>query len=199
MLAHLERLGDLGHLEHGAEAHPRFRPPRIAAEDARRTGVRRQEPEEQLDGGRLAGAVGAEEREDLAARDGQLDVGERHDVAVALDDAGEDGRRSGERGGRGGAGRSAPGGRGQGRHVDPPFSAPARRLRPGRGGSGGRTRRKGRSGRSGWNGRNGRKRPPSAVRRGVLAGQGSMDGARHGGYPAAPPSTPPATPVRTSA
>jgi hypothetical protein len=47
---------------------------------ARRTGP---EPLEDLDGGRLAGAVGAEEADDLAAPDVELDAGKDLALAVA--------------------------------------------------------------------------------------------------------------------
>ena len=55
----------------------------IVAEHAHLAGVGAAVALEDLDRGRLAGAVGAEEAEDLAAVDGEVDALEGFDVAVA--------------------------------------------------------------------------------------------------------------------
>ena len=66
----------------------------VDAEDARLAGVDREQGGEHLEHGGLAGAVGAEYAEDLAATDGQVDrvhgalVAERLDQAVGVDGEG---------------------------------------------------------------------------------------------------------------
>jgi hypothetical protein len=63
------------------------------AEDLPGAGARAYEPEEQLDGRRLARAVGAEQTDQLAAADGQAETFERRGLAVGLRDILEVDRR----------------------------------------------------------------------------------------------------------
>ena len=57
----------------------------VHPQDFDRSGVGDREPFEDLDGGGLAGAVGAEQPEALAGFDGEIEPRDRYDVAVALD------------------------------------------------------------------------------------------------------------------
>ena len=80
-------------LEHGADpavgAGPRCRP----AEDPNETVVRRNEAEQHIERGGLAGAVGPEQRDELAGCDGQVDPVDGWDSSEGLADADElDGR-----------------------------------------------------------------------------------------------------------
>ena len=72
-----------------AAALPDAVEPRVAPEHRDRSLVGAQESERDADGGRLAGAVRAEEAEHLALRDPQVEAVERRALAIALDDAGE--------------------------------------------------------------------------------------------------------------
>ncbi len=65
-------------------------PLRVDAEDADVAGAAPPIPLEDLDGRRLAGAVGTEQREDLAAGDGQVDAGDGVDVVIGLVQASND-------------------------------------------------------------------------------------------------------------
>src|SRR5262249_47189785 len=71
-------------------------------EDADLAGGRRRQAEQELDRRRLSGAVGPQEAEDLAARDGEGEAVDRREVAEAARQAGGlDGRRGGRRRGAG--------------------------------------------------------------------------------------------------
>src|SRR5713101_6617254 len=86
---------DAGLLQHDADALEQRPLPAggIVAQDTDLAGVGLPVALEDLDGGRLAGAVGAEEGEDLAPRNFEVDAPHRRNVAVrllqALDDDGE--------------------------------------------------------------------------------------------------------------
>src|SRR5262249_25897880 len=69
----------------GQEAEPRPRRPRrdLLAEDAAAPARRADEPHQGADRGRLAGAVGADEAEDLALLDGEAGVGHGADALPA--------------------------------------------------------------------------------------------------------------------
>src|SRR5437588_286270 len=84
-LAQRQRVGHPRLLEHHAAttASPPVRG--VEAEQPRRPGGGPAEAEHQADGRRLAGSVGAQNGDDLAARDGQVNAPERFDVAVTLD------------------------------------------------------------------------------------------------------------------
>jgi len=62
----------------------------VVTEDTGLAGVGPQDRGEDPDGGRLAGAVGAEEAEHGAGRDGEIDPVEGGDVSEPLDEAGGD-------------------------------------------------------------------------------------------------------------
>ncbi len=73
----------------------------VDAEDDRLAGVGRAQALEDLDRGRLAGAVRPEQAEDLAGADLEIDAVDGGDVGVALDQAADtDDRFPGDRGGR---------------------------------------------------------------------------------------------------
>ena len=85
-LADGEQAGRLGLLEHDADPRPP-RPAgarRVLAEHGDLARVALAEALEDLDGGRLAGAVGPEEGEHLALVDLEIEAAERFDVAVRL-------------------------------------------------------------------------------------------------------------------
>src|SRR5439155_16647162 len=67
-----------------ADLAARFAVAERPAEDAAAAAAGRGQAGEELDGGRLAGAVGAEEAEDLTAGDGEGQTVERHLGAVLL-------------------------------------------------------------------------------------------------------------------
>ena len=85
-LAHGQARLGLGLLQHDPDplAPRRWRAPRVGAEHLDLTGAGLAEALEDLDGRRLAGAVGPEEREDLAAADLEVDPADGLVVAVAL-------------------------------------------------------------------------------------------------------------------
>jgi hypothetical protein len=62
---------------------------RVAAEDLDGAGARRAEAEHHVDRAGLAGAVRAEERDDLAAADGEVDAVDGLDGAEVLGEPGE--------------------------------------------------------------------------------------------------------------
>ncbi len=76
VLAHAEIAVERELLRHVAEpaARGRWRAVEVEAVDARRAGGRPQQPAHHLEGGRFAGAVRAEQAEDLAALDRERDV-----------------------------------------------------------------------------------------------------------------------------
>ena len=84
-----ELVAELGVLELDAETLAQRAPPGPVVPTHRqhldRSRVGKREPFEDLDGGSLAGAVGAEQAETLAGLDREVETGNRHDVAVALD------------------------------------------------------------------------------------------------------------------
>jgi hypothetical protein len=99
---HADGLADGGVVEQGAALQHRAdgaggdRLVRLRAEHRDGAGVGSGEAEQHVDGGRLAGAVRAEQRDHLARRDHQVEAGDRVDVPVALAEAGEhDGRACG--------------------------------------------------------------------------------------------------------
>jgi hypothetical protein len=61
--------------------------PHVVSGDARRSLVRGRERRENLDRGRLARAVGAEQPEDRPCGDGEAEAVQRANVAVGLDEA----------------------------------------------------------------------------------------------------------------
>jgi hypothetical protein len=61
-------------------------PDGVDAAGAHRPAVRRQQSEDDAQGGRLAGAVRADQAEHLAALDAEADVVDRHQVAIAPDE-----------------------------------------------------------------------------------------------------------------
>ena len=81
------------------EARDSFQGPRpvderVAPEQLRRAGGGPDQPEQHPQRGRLAGPVGAEVAEDVAGLDGEVDVVDRDDLTVALDQpARDDGAR----------------------------------------------------------------------------------------------------------
>ncbi len=96
-------------LERGAELPRRVRMigPGVVAADPGGAPVRVQQPQEDADRGRLAGAVGAQEPEDLALGDAERDVIDRADAAevlgepIDLDDGGHASHKHPMRGGLG--------------------------------------------------------------------------------------------------
>ena len=106
--AHVDHLGDgeirldTRRLEHDADAllHGALAAGRVEAEHRDVAAVARAIALQDLDGRRLPGAVGTEQREDLALVDGQVDAGDRLQLAVRLaQPADHDGRRTVPRGG----------------------------------------------------------------------------------------------------
>ena len=85
VLADLQGLRHLGDLEHGAGAQPRLGAAGLDAEQPRLSSAGRSEAEQELDRGGLAGAVGAEQGDDLAGPHREIDPGERRHGAVPLD------------------------------------------------------------------------------------------------------------------
>ena len=81
-LAHGEVAQQAAGLQHRADAAGRDRVGRRAAEERHRPGVGLGEPEQHVDGGGLAGAVGAEQRDRLARRDRDVDAAHRADGPV---------------------------------------------------------------------------------------------------------------------
>ncbi|GAA4622320.1 hypothetical protein GCM10023113_02820 [Cellulomonas oligotrophica] len=79
-LADLEGLGQPGVLRRGAEAGARRGVAGVAAEEPDDAAVGAAQPRQQGEQGGLAGAVGAEQPDDLAGVDAQADVVERDDV-----------------------------------------------------------------------------------------------------------------------
>jgi hypothetical protein len=101
VFADAEHLGGTADLKHDAGAEAGGGVAGICAEDADGAGCGGAEAHEQLNGGGLAGAVGAEEGDDFTTAEGEREVIERGDaVGVAPGDGGERGDGVG-RGGRG--------------------------------------------------------------------------------------------------
>ena len=67
----------------------------VGAGEADAAGVDRDEAGDGLDEGRLAGAVRAEEDEELAGRDGEVDAADDREVALVAGDEGVGGERGG--------------------------------------------------------------------------------------------------------
>ena len=88
-LGHAHALGQGGVLQLGADAPAQLVAGlrRVEAEHAHRARVGAAQTLEDLDGRRLAGAVRAEQAEQLAALDGEVDAADDLGVAVALDEA----------------------------------------------------------------------------------------------------------------
>jgi hypothetical protein len=83
VLTHRERLRHLAGLEHGTAPLSRRRVARIGPEETSDPGRRPGEPQQQPNGGRLAGTVRTEERRHLPGKKGEVERVERHHLAVA--------------------------------------------------------------------------------------------------------------------
>ena len=84
-LAHRQQVEPLGGLQHDAEPLPPVEAGgrRVLPSTLTVAAVTAPEALEDLDGGRLAGAVGAEQREDLALVDLEVDAGDGRDASIA--------------------------------------------------------------------------------------------------------------------
>src|SRR5262249_10169808 len=80
ILEHRELREDVGALERATEAHPadavRLNAGDVTAVELHRSGIRRQMPGNQIEQGRLSGAVRADHRGDLSGLDRQADIGD---------------------------------------------------------------------------------------------------------------------------
>ena len=96
VLANPEHLGGPADLQHDAGTEARGGVARVGVEDADGAAGRRAQPHEELDGGRFAGSIWAQESDDLSAMQGKRDVVQRdHAVAVTLGDVRKRGDGSG--------------------------------------------------------------------------------------------------------